>query len=115
MRPRCSGFATSHRSKKSSTQRRKAAKVAKKKTSLRFASVAVLGNKGIEMTKTLSLLITLAVSLMVQARPITPIATLAERLGFVDAAHLHDAHGKAETLARKLSSFKRSLTISHMP
>jgi four helix bundle protein len=40
---------------------------------------------------------------------------LAERLGFVDAAHLHDAHGRAETLARKLSSFKRSLTISHMP
>jgi four helix bundle protein len=40
---------------------------------------------------------------------------LAERLGFGDAARIHDAHGKAETLARKLSSFKRSLTISHMP
>lgn len=40
---------------------------------------------------------------------------LAERLGFVDASRLPGARAQAETLSRKLSSFKRSLTISHKP
>ena len=38
---------------------------------------------------------------------------LAERLGFVNADRLRDARGQAETLSRKLSSFKRSLAIGH--
>jgi four helix bundle protein len=40
---------------------------------------------------------------------------LAEQLGFVKPDTLSDVRARAETLSRKLSSFKRSLTISHMP
>jgi len=40
---------------------------------------------------------------------------LAEQLRFTDAHQLSTARAEAETLARKLSSFKRSLAISHKP
>jgi four helix bundle protein len=42
---------------------------------------------------------------------------LAEQLSFVTPDQVSDLHARAETLSRKLSSFKRSLipTISHKP